>query len=109
MEQALDVLWEEHQGPVFHAALELWVASRSDPELSRVMYEVEREVAEGIASVARDAIGDVARRPGFIDQLYFALATINGLALFQITLGDSLDALWVQARQRLADGLTGAA
>jgi AcrR family transcriptional regulator len=107
VEQALDVLWEEHQGPVFHAALELWVASRSDPELNAVMTEVEREVAQGITSVAEAAIGDVARQPGFVDFLYFALATISGLALFQITLGSSLDALWEQARRRLTDELTG--
>lgn len=107
IEQALDVLWEEHQGPVFHAALELWVASRSEPELRAVMFEVEREVAQGITSVAEAAIGDVARQPGFVEYLYFALATISGLALFQISIGSSLDALWAQSRQRLADGLSG--
>jgi AcrR family transcriptional regulator len=107
VEQALDLLWEEHQGPVFHAALELWVASRSDPELSTVMPKVEREVAEGITSVAEAAIGELARQPGFTEYLYFALATISGLALFQISIGSSLDALWVQSRQRLADGLSG--
>lgn len=107
VEQALDLLWEEHQGPVFHAALELWVASRSDPELSTVMPKVEREVAQGITSVAEAAIGELARQPGFADYLYFALATISGLALFQISIGSSLDVLWRQARQRLADGLSG--
>jgi AcrR family transcriptional regulator len=106
VEQALDLLWEEHQGPVFQAALELWVASRTDPELSVVMPEVERQVAQGITSVAEAAIGDLARRPGFADYLYFALATISGLALFQISFDSSVDALWAQARQRLADGLS---
>jgi AcrR family transcriptional regulator len=106
VEQALDLLWEEHQGPVFQAALELWVASRTDPELGIVMPEVERQVAQGITSVAEAAIGDLARRPGFADYLYFALATISGLALFQISFGSSVDELWAQARQRLADGLT---
>lgn len=105
VEQALDLLWEEHQGPVFHAALELWVASRSDPELGTVMPEVERRVAQGIIDVAEAAIGELARRPGFAEYLYFALATISGLALFQISIDTPLDDLWQQARRRLADGL----
>jgi hypothetical protein len=64
-------------------------------------------VARGATSVADAAIGDGARQPGFVESLYFALATISGLALFQITIGTSLDALWEQARQHLADGLSG--
>jgi AcrR family transcriptional regulator len=35
IEEALDVLWEEHQGAAFDAALELWVASRTNPEHRR--------------------------------------------------------------------------
>jgi AcrR family transcriptional regulator len=106
IEQALDVLWEEHQGPVFHAALELWVASRSDPELSAAMHTVEQDVARRIAEVAELAIGELARRPGFGEELCFVLATIMGLALLQISLGSSVDALWEQARERLVDELS---
>src|SRR4051812_2986043 len=30
LEECLDALWDEHHGPLFDAALELWVASRTD-------------------------------------------------------------------------------
>src|SRR6266545_4045434 len=30
---ALDMIWEVHQGPVFAASVEFWVAARTDPAL----------------------------------------------------------------------------
>jgi AcrR family transcriptional regulator len=105
IEEALDVLWEEHQGAAFHAALELWVASRTDPELRENLHRIERDVGKTIAREAETALGATARRPGFGDDLIFALATIRGLALLQISNGGSsraLERLWEQARERLA-------
>jgi len=104
IEEGLDAIWEEHQGAVFDAALELWVASRTDTELRKNMVKVEREVAASIAVEAESALGDAARRPGFTDDLIFALATIRGLALLRISDGVSSNALadrWIQARERL--------
>ncbi|MGJ0558364.1 TetR/AcrR family transcriptional regulator [Methylocystis sp.] len=104
VEDALDALWEEHQGVMFHAALELWVASRTDPELREDLHRLERDVGATITGAAESAIGDLARRPGFADDLIFALATIRGLALLQISNGGSersLDHVWAQTRARL--------
>ncbi len=104
LEEALDVLWEEHQGPVFKASLELWVASRTDPELGRTLPRVERQVGVKIGEEAVQALGEIARRPGFNDDLVFALATIRGLALLGISNGGSGKALaeyWRQTRARL--------
>jgi AcrR family transcriptional regulator len=105
VEEALDVLWEEHHGRAFDAALELWVASRTDAELRKKLHRIERDVAARIAEEAETALGEAARRPGFTDDLMFALATIRGLALLRISNGGSsraLDRLWGQARGRLA-------
>src|SRR4051794_7435955 len=33
LDAALDMLWQTHSGPLFQAALELWVAARTDAEL----------------------------------------------------------------------------
>ncbi len=79
----LDLLWEEHRGPLFDATLELWVASRSDPALSEQLQKVERDVAAAISGRAEQVVGAIARRPGFTDALVFALATIRGLALLR--------------------------
>jgi AcrR family transcriptional regulator len=104
IEEALDVLWAEHRGPIFAAALELWVASRTDPELRGKLQRVENDVLAAIAGEAEAALGDHARRPGFTDDLFFALAAIRGLALLQISNGASnraLSARWQQTRERL--------
>ncbi len=112
IEEALDVLWEECQGVVFNAALELWVASRTDPELRENLHRLERDVARTIARAAETALGDTARRPGFADDLIFALATVRGLALLRISNGGSgraMNHLWKQTRTRLVRLLDGAA
>src|SRR5262249_17329719 len=104
IEEALDLLWDEHRGPIFAAALELWVASRTDPELRKKLQRVENDVLSAIGEAAVAALGDHARRPGFTDDLFFALAAIRGLALLQISNGVSSRALnerWHQTRERL--------
>ena len=109
VEEWLDVLWEEHQGRLFDATLELWVASRSDPPLSENLRRVERDVAAAIVGRADEVLGPVARRPGFADDLVFALATIRGLALLRVSIGRdgaALDELWQQARGKLLKVLT---
>lgn len=93
LEQALDVLWEEHQDRLFMATLELWVAARTDPDLGRTLHRVEREVGDRLGELAVQALGETARRPGFKDDLVVALATIRGLALLAISDGGGRRAL----------------
>jgi AcrR family transcriptional regulator len=105
VEEVLDVLWGEHQGVMFDATLELWVASRTDAELRERLHQLERAVARTIAREVEAALGETARRPGFAEDLLFALATIRGLALLQISNGGSgraMDRRWEQTRTRLA-------
>jgi AcrR family transcriptional regulator len=109
LEEGLDAIWEEVQGEVFDASLELWVASRTDPELRRNMIKVERDVALAIGKEAQSALGAVTERPGFDDDLVFALATIRGLALLRISHGVSSKSLadrWLQARKYLVEILS---
>jgi AcrR family transcriptional regulator len=104
LDQALDALWQECQGPVFDAALELWVASRTDPELRETLLRFERDVMVAIAREAEEALGPIARRPRFTEDLRFVLATVRGLALLRISNGESSRALaerWRQTRERL--------
>ncbi|WP_293059333.1 TetR/AcrR family transcriptional regulator, partial [Mycobacterium sp.] len=37
----LDFLWESHQGPMFVASMELWVAARTNPVLAQQIQRVE--------------------------------------------------------------------
>lgn len=104
IEEGLEAIWEEHQGQVFDAALELWVASRTDAELRKRLLGIERDVAKAIFLEANEALGEAAEKPGFTDDLIFALATIRGLALLRISNGESSRVLterWQQTRERL--------
>lgn len=112
LDHALDVLWEEHQGPLFMAGLELWVASRTDPELGRTLHRVEREVGDRLGELAVQALGEVARRPSFGDDLVVVLATIRGLALLGISDGgggQTLAEYWRHTRAWLVRVLSGTA
>lgn len=111
-EHALDVLWEEHRDDLFMASLELWVASRTDPELGRTLHQVEREVGDQLAELAVQALGEAARRPGFIDDLVIVLATIRGLALLAVSDGGggrTLGDYWLHTRAYLVRIIEGTA
>ncbi len=104
LEECLDALWEEHQGRLFSATLELWVASRTDPELLKELQRTERRVLAAIARTAEATLGESASRPGFGDDLVFALASIRGVALLRLSTGASSRAVaerWQQTRERL--------
>jgi hypothetical protein len=104
LEEGLDALWDELQGPIFHAALELWVASRTDPELREHVMRIERDVLAAMVREAQAALGSAATHPDFTENLSFALAAIRGLALLRISNGWSSRALaerWHQTRERL--------
>jgi len=108
VEEAMDVLWEEHEGALFQATLELWVALRSHPELNAVMRQVEHDFGLAVLQVARDALGELADRPGFAEDLAFAHATIRGFALLR-TGGGSSSRAWPPIRARLVHLLDGPA
>jgi AcrR family transcriptional regulator len=104
IEDCLDALWEGHQPPMFDATLELWVASRTEPKLREQLLRLERDVASAIFQNAVSALGDVARRPGYAEDLTYTLATIRGLALLQLSNGASSRMLakhWQHARGQL--------
>jgi AcrR family transcriptional regulator len=103
LDAVLDMLWADHSGPLFHAALELWVAARTDAELRASLITVEREVTDTVWSSAEVFFGDYAGRPGFQDNVETALATMRGLALVSVVHGDKrgVKRRWLATRERL--------
>ena len=102
--QMLDLLWEAHSGPVFDATLELWVAARTDAELRTALVRLEREVTRDTLAQIDEAFGEIAREPGFRDDVEFALAAIRGVALLRAASGERSPAVkrrWAAARERL--------
>ncbi len=52
----LDLLWHQHSGPLFAAAIELWVAARSDPALRKSLIPVERDVIELVREITAEQL-----------------------------------------------------
>jgi AcrR family transcriptional regulator len=83
--RALDLLWESHKGPLFQAALELWVAARTDAELRHRLTPVEATLATTVYELAQDLFGEeVASQPQFQLRLAMALTTMQGLTLISV-------------------------
>ncbi|TCP47924.1 TetR family transcriptional regulator [Tamaricihabitans halophyticus] len=81
IEQAIDSLWHAYSGTLSAAALELWVAARTDPELRAAMLPVDRAVGRAAFELYRSTAG--AELPQQDSERLFWL-TINltrGLAL----------------------------
>lgn len=104
LSDCLDALWDGHQPPIFDATLELWVASRTDADLREHLLVVERDVAGAITGAAASALGPATERPGFADDLAYALASIRGLALLGVSNGATdrvLAGRWRHMREHL--------
>ncbi|HMU25820.1 MAG TPA: TetR family transcriptional regulator [Solirubrobacterales bacterium] len=109
VEEGLDALWEEHQGDAFDALLELWIASRTDDEMREHLVRIERDVGVAIVQESARALGPIADRPDFNDDMIYILATMRGLSMMRISHGVSdrtLNRRWSEIRERLAQVLT---
>jgi AcrR family transcriptional regulator len=105
VERALDLLWESHKGPLFQAALELWVAARTDPELRERLTPFEQKLAVRIYELSQDLFGEeVAAHPQFALRLAMALTTMQGLTLINVHQIEPLllDRAWSFYREELA-------
>lgn len=91
----LDLVWESFSGPLFYAALELWVAARTDEELHRSLYDFERVLGRGMAELWGEVAGDLAGRVRYPEILELTLHLARGMALQKILRRDD------RARQRL--------
>lgn len=103
--RALDLLWESHKGPLFQAALELWVAARTDPELRQRLTPVETKLATTIYELSVVLFGeDIATAEDFPLRLAMALTTMQGLTLVNVheIAPPMLDRAWSFYREQLA-------
>lgn len=76
VDEAIDLLWSMMSGPTFTIWAELWMASRTDPELATVMVGVDRQFAAEAREIYLEIFPDEDNAFG----LEFALALMDGLA-----------------------------
>jgi hypothetical protein len=77
----LDFLWEAHQGPMFVAAVELWVAARTDSVLAGHVERVEPLVNSTLVSAIAQLVPDHAMRKELRNFVYTAMDALRGILL----------------------------
>ncbi|GAB3654093.1 TetR family transcriptional regulator [Nocardioides korecus] len=77
----LEMLGEHFTSPVFTAALELWVAARTDPTLRDAVGPLEQRVGREAHRIAVDALGADEERPGVRELVQATLDLVRGLGL----------------------------
>ena len=76
----LELLWELHQGPVFIATVELWVAGRTDPTLGREVAKFEAIVDKSLTAAVAEFVPEEINKP-MLDFLYTAMDALRGILI----------------------------
>lgn len=87
--EALGMLADIFTSPVFDAALELWVAARSDDELRRVVVPFERRIGRQTHEMTVAALGADESEPGVRELVQATLDMVRGLGLANALSNDS--------------------
>jgi AcrR family transcriptional regulator len=77
----MHALGDHFASPVFTAALELWVAARTDPALLAAVSPLEQEVGRETHRLTVDALGVDESRPGVRELVQATLDLVRGLGL----------------------------
>lgn len=109
-DDVVDLVWEELQGPPFTAALELWVASRTDPDLRRALIPLQERIFGTVhRNVTRLAGEDHPRAPMLVQFTIDLLTGAHLAGTLQPMVGASaVVEAWKVAVRELA-GVDGAA
>jgi len=86
---ALDAIWASFSGPLFAAALELWVASRTDAALRDNLVRFERQVGRAMSRLFGELAGSDSRDFGALLELTFHM--MRGMALQRILRDDDTE------------------
>lgn len=104
-EMLLNRLWEINAGYASTALVELWVASRTDAELSEHLSRFDKEVQRQLADTALAVAPELAARDDAHKLLVTGLATIRGLWLLRAVTGErQIRRAWTAAREQLLAG-----
>lgn len=85
----LDMLADLHTGPLFRAALELWVAARSDAELRAVVAPLEADVGRETHRLTVELLDADESRPGVRAAVQQTLDMVRGLGISALLTDDS--------------------
>jgi AcrR family transcriptional regulator len=86
---ALEAIWASFSGPLFAAALELWVAARTDDALRANLVRFERQVGRAMSRLFGELAGSDASDFGALLELTFHM--MRGMALQRILRDDDTE------------------
>jgi AcrR family transcriptional regulator len=78
--EALELLWDLHQGPMFIAAVELWVVGRTDPVLGREVAKFESIVSRNLMTAVGELAPAQIHKP-ILDFLRTAMDALRGILI----------------------------
>ena len=85
----LDLLAQHHTGPLFTAALEVWVAARTDEALRDALQPAEAQLGRQLHRLTADLLGADESRPGVREALQATLDLMRGLGVAGLISDDS--------------------
>lgn len=85
----VELLADFYASPLFTAALELWVAARTDPELHQLVLPLQARLGRETHRLALELLRVDESRPGVREAVQATLDLIRGLALANLLTDDS--------------------
>jgi len=89
LDQVIDMLAAAFTGPLFVAALEVWVAARTDEELRTALVPLEARVGREMHRLAVDLLDADETRPGVREAVQATLDLLRGLGVANLLSDDS--------------------
>ncbi|MEV1286048.1 TetR/AcrR family transcriptional regulator [Micromonospora sp. NPDC049679] len=89
LDRLIDMLAAAFTGPLFVAALEVWVAARTDPHLRDALVPLEARVGREMHRLTVDLLGVDERAPGVREAVQATLDLLRGLGVANLLSDDS--------------------
>jgi AcrR family transcriptional regulator len=89
IDRVIDMLAAAFTGPLFVAALEVWVAARTDPDLKAALVPLEARVGREMHRLAVDLLDADETRPGVREAVQATLDLLRGLGVANLLSDDS--------------------
>jgi AcrR family transcriptional regulator len=88
----LDFIWESHQGPLFVATMELWMAARTDPVLAHQVARVEPLVNSTLIAAIAQIMPEHPNPKAIRNIVYTAMDALRGILMASFVDGDTMRA-----------------
>lgn len=89
LDLVIDMLAAAFTGPLFVAALELWVAARTDRDLRNALMPLEARIGREMHRLTVELLGADERRPGVRESIQATLDLLRGLGMANLLSDDS--------------------